>query len=263
MQTVLRSVSPALLDWIRAYRFRRRCRRLFLPLQNQVAQAIYPDGQIEVIGGPFAGMRYFNEVVWGPIIPKWLGSYEEELHDVIQDALDRQYSVIVDVGAAEGYYAVGLARSLPNTTVVSYDIDPFARKLQNDLARLNGVNNLHIRTRCTHDDLNVLNEGGLLISDIEGYEYELLNPSRSPSLINCDILIEVHSYQDITANQVKDVLLKRFEKTHRIQSLKVTERESSTYDSWNGRLLDQKVLAAALNEHRDMSQEWLWLQANV
>lgn len=258
---MLRSVSPDLLDWVRAYRFRRHCERKFLPLQNQVAEAIYPDGQIEVLGGPFAGMRYFNDVVWGPITPKWLGSYEEELHHVIQDVLDRDYRVIVDVGAAEGYYAVGLARSFPEASIFSYDIDPFARKLQKNLAGLNKVSNLHIRARCTHENLGILKESGLLISDIEGFEYELINPLDAPSLANCDILIEVHPFQDLTVEQVRDALLDRFEQTHLVKVLKVTTREPAAYDSWSGHVLDQRVLAAALDEHRDPRQEWLWLES--
>lgn len=237
--------------------------RTFLPLQNQVAQAVYPDGHIEVLGGPFAGMRYFNEVVWGPITPKWFGSYEQELHDVIRDVLDRQYNVIVDVGAAEGYYAVGLARLFPGASVFSYDIDPFARKLQDNLARLNNVENLRIGTRCTYDDLSVLSKGGLLISDIEGFEYDLLDPSCAPSLLQCDILIEVHPFRGLSSDQVRDALLKRFAPTHRAQLLKVRARDPSTYDSWSGHVLDQKVLLAALDEHRELSQEWLWIQTNM
>jgi hypothetical protein len=51
-----------------------------------------------------------NETVWGPIEPKWLGTYELELHSIIKGILRAEYNTIIDIGSAEGYYSVGLGK---------------------------------------------------------------------------------------------------------------------------------------------------------
>lgn len=64
----------------------------------------------EKIGlGPFAGMKYINKAHGSSLTPKIIGTYERELHPFIYEIADKQYDCIVDVGSAEGYYAVGLA----------------------------------------------------------------------------------------------------------------------------------------------------------
>jgi protein-L-isoaspartate O-methyltransferase len=54
---------------------------------------------------------------------KLLGAYEHSLHDVLLKPVSRQPDPIINVGCAEGYYAVGLARLLPDATVYAFDID--------------------------------------------------------------------------------------------------------------------------------------------
>jgi hypothetical protein len=48
-------------------------------------------------------MSYLDETVWGPITPKWAGSYEMELEDVIEEIVGRGYDRIVNLGCAARY----------------------------------------------------------------------------------------------------------------------------------------------------------------
>src|SRR5579859_5362525 len=59
-----------------------------------------------VRSGPFAGMRYVDASIGSAYLPKLLGIYERELHPVIEEACASRPGLIVDLGAAEGYYAV-------------------------------------------------------------------------------------------------------------------------------------------------------------
>ncbi|MDZ7906377.1 MAG: hypothetical protein U5N55_11810 [Cypionkella sp.] len=69
-----------------------------------------------------------------------LGAYEASLHPVIKDICTCDYAQIIDVGCAEGYYAVGLARRLPAARVFAARQQPYcARKNARKLAALNGV----------------------------------------------------------------------------------------------------------------------------
>lgn len=254
---------PELADWIVAYRFRMRCREQFLEFQTKFSQAMFGQEIIHVLSGPFTGMTYFNEVVWGAITPKWLGSYEEELHEVMaQEILCTNYNIILDIGAAEGYYAVGLARAYPNAVVYSFDIDPFARKLQCQLAELNNVRNLRIGKRCTHYEMSrLITDRCLIIVDIEGFEYELLDPEKAKCMTYCDLLVEVHGFNGLSAGQVQLELCQRFAKTHRQLTISSRERITSDYERICGARVDLGTLSRALEEYRGAQQNWLWLKA--
>lgn len=83
-----------------------------------------------VASGPFAGMKFTVGNSEGCFLPKLLGCYELELHQHIMALRkQRQYDVIVDVGAAEGYYAVGLARLFPEARVLAHDTDEKSKPL--------------------------------------------------------------------------------------------------------------------------------------
>ena len=73
------------------------------------------------------------------LLPKLVGSYEAELVAVIGAVVAAHPPVVVDLGAAEGYYAVGLARALPNAEVHAFELDEQARRACQRLADLNGV----------------------------------------------------------------------------------------------------------------------------
>ncbi len=90
--------------------------------------------------GPFKGMKYPQKVSIGSeLYPKLLGSYESELTDTINFILKQDYSTILDIGCAEGYYAVGIGRIIQNARVIAYDTDEIALKLCNQMAQLNNV----------------------------------------------------------------------------------------------------------------------------
>ena len=70
-----------------------------------------------VLSGPFTLGCSRRRAVMGPHGPLLAGSYEAELHDVLEDVIVERPSRIIDVGCAEGYYAVGLAMRCPDAAV--------------------------------------------------------------------------------------------------------------------------------------------------
>ncbi len=87
-------------------------------------------------------------------MPKLLGSYESELHATLEELLAHEYTAVVDVGCAEGYYAVGLGLRLRNAAIYAFDTNPRARSACAEMAKLNGVDSrIHIGGMC---DKNVL-----------------------------------------------------------------------------------------------------------
>jgi len=70
-------------------------------------------------------MQLIDRVVFGALTAKLLGTYEKELQDAIRALEKKRFGRIINVGAAEGYYAVGLARNFPNVPVVAESTLPF------------------------------------------------------------------------------------------------------------------------------------------
>jgi hypothetical protein len=98
--------------------------------------------RLEVLNGPFKGMKYPDfKSVGSSFYPKLLGSYEKELHEVIIQFFSKNYSELIDVGCAEGYYAVGFALKNADMQVHAYDTDNQARLLCEKMAKLNGIKN--------------------------------------------------------------------------------------------------------------------------
>lgn len=240
------------------------CHTTFRKLQNVFEDAVYQSGNITVLTGPFCGLKYFNKTVWGSITPKWIGSYEEELHDVIRRIIASNYSTIVDVGAAEGYYAVGLSKMCNSSVVYSFDVDPFARWRQSQLASINEVKNLTIGGYCSLERLSaILGPHSVLICDIEGFEYSLLNSEKCHQLMRTDLLVEVHSFESRSSTEVMNILSERFSCSHTISFIPATERQPTHYLEIEPRLqtLDELTLTQSLAERGSGSIGWLWMVA--
>lgn len=180
----------------------------------RVAWRITRRTRMKVAAGPFTGLRYVSRHSWTWPVPNLVGSYESELHGEIERLIAERPHRVVNIGAAEGYYAVGLARRLTDATVYAFDVDPAAREICADMARLNGVQDrVVIRGECNASDLQELGGPGvLIISDCEGCELDLFRPDVAPALAQSTALVEMHDFVDPTISQT---LLSRFAKTHR------------------------------------------------
>lgn len=209
-----------------------------------------------VYGGPFAGMRYISSAVGSCLIPKIIGCYEEELHPWVSDLLLQNYNAIVNIGCAEGYYAIGFALKSVSQgeAIYAYDINPVARHSCLRLARLNKVaDRIKIRGACLPEILEMdIRYPTLIISDCEGYESTILDPTLVPGLSFCDMLIETH-------DNTQDILYKRFSRTHTIDEVTSTPRNPDNYPLLNGSPVEMRSLC--INEGRSILLTfWLLLR---
>jgi SAM-dependent methyltransferase len=201
-------------------------------------------------------------------MPKWLGSFECELHPIIKQIQNTKYSAVINVGCAEGYYAVGLAKLFPEVQVFGFDIDPLSRRQTRKLAKLNGVfQNLTISGRCDHNIISslVANHNGpiLMICDIEGAEIDLLNPLNCGSLHKIDILVEIHDMPG--DNRIAKAMAGVFSQNHTIEVVKYSNREN-----WVNQNVSDAVFGGAskewllrmTDEYRISGQTWLWMKCN-
>lgn len=168
-----------------------------------------------VQAGPFAGMDFIERSAEGCHIPKLLGCYEEELHPFLSELPVAGYETVLNIGCAEGYYAVGIRRLLPSTPVLAFDIDPNARAACKSLAEKNQVS-LEIGGEFSIEDFARYPGKVLVWCDIEGAEADLLDPVKAPALAGMDLVVELHP---ISSGHTAQVIPQRFAATHDIQVL--------------------------------------------
>jgi hypothetical protein len=210
-----------------------------------------------VAAGPFAGMDYAVAASEGGRAPRLLGLYEASLHPVIETVVARAYPQVVDIGCAEGYYAVGLARRMPDTVVHARDSDPRAQALCAELARANGVaDRLRIGPAMTHAELALCAAARtFVLCDIEGAEGALLDPVACPALAEADLLVEVH--EGMRPGLIQTISA-RFAPTHRVTRIDRSLRADLLPD-WAEELSDLDRLLL-LWEWRASPTPWLWME---
>jgi hypothetical protein len=213
-----------------------------------------------VASGPFAGMKYIRRASSSTLAPKILGTYEKELHNVLEQAIRRRYDRILVVGCAEGYYAVGLALRLPGARIFAYDIDMEALQNLEELASLNLVQSRIVRCRvCDHQEFSRhASHRCFLICDIEGAEEDLLRPDLAPALVHFDILVEIHDGTE--SRRIHDALERRFERTHRLTFLRFVSRTLSDCAAVKS-VVRSKNRLIAVDEMRTYGIEWGFFEA--
>jgi hypothetical protein len=214
--------------------------------------------------GPLAGMRYVETAHGSSLLPKVAGTYELEIQPETVDRIRAARRRIVDLGAAEGYYAVGSLVLNPAIRSVAYESTAAARAVCLEMAQRNQVaDRLQIKGHCSVADLRqelAANDVDLLIVDIEGGELEVLDPVQIPALADVPIIVELH---DVFIPGLKEQLRQRFEPTHSIREF--TARERTVQDlkapwlRWSA-ALSAPFADRLLNERRPPGMSWYLLE---
>jgi hypothetical protein len=165
--------------------------------------------------------------------------------------------VFVDVGAADGYYAVGFAVVSPRTVVHAFEVDPVARRVLRKLARLNRASDrvvLHGPAnprRLAAIDLR----DAFVLCDIEGAELDVLTGDALPALAGATVLVEVHPIDPASpaAGDTGPPLRERFEPTHTVRAIEPEGRDAGAYPE----LAALGAGADALDEARFGRTSWL------
>jgi predicted O-methyltransferase YrrM len=211
-------------------------------------------------------MRYGLSSVGSAYIPKLLGIYERELAPIIEGACSRSPQLIVDIGAAEGYYAVGMALRSPTSRIVAFEMEAAGRACLKKMAEANNVQTrIDLRGKCEAPDLEALlkdDASPLVICDVEGYEDRLLDPVLSPSLRRAGILVELH---DFIIPGVSDLLQARFESTHTIQLIRQQPRSRDEFPwrTFVTALLPGSYHDWAVSEWRPVPMSWFYMTPRI
>jgi len=209
--------------------------------------------------GPFAGVQLGPRSGEGCHLAKLMGIYEQPLWSIIKTAITRQYSTIINIGAAEGYYAIGMALRMPKGRVFAFEGNSVARVVLEELVRLNGVEQ---RVECrgmfgTQHLSECDGQPVLVICDIEGAEFELFSEQSIKFLRNADLIVEPH---DVGRRGLTAEFARRPSHTH--DAILVSDNGMRTFEApdWFQQLyhLDQLL---ATRGWRSPLTPWLVLKA--
>ena len=225
---------------------------------RDVCQRVIASCGTTVLSGPFKGLKLTE----GGLLAlcntaELMGTYELELHPWLTQLHSGRFERIIDIGAAEGYYAVGMALRT-GVRVDAYDTAPKARRLCCAMAKLNGVSGL-VRTHsfCSQSALlRLRGQRCFILSDCEGFEVSLFSEDVIRALDHCNLIIELH---DGTAapGTTRATLEPRFASTHKIEVVKFQERNLLGFPELACLQHLGEDAHRVISEERQGNQEWL------
>ncbi|WP_296223703.1 hypothetical protein [Ralstonia sp. UBA689] len=176
---------------------------------------------------------------------KLLGLYEQEVCDLIA-RIKGNRSTLVDLGAADGFYGVGLIATNHFQQSYCYEVVPESRENLKQIAEQAGVGDrVHIFGEATSNFTAELTAAGVQFSDavvlcdIEGYEFQVLTRNCLADMKDAHIIIEVHDFcvVDGSGPQQLRELIERAGEFFHIHEYKAGARDLSSIpliaDHWN------------------------------
>lgn len=145
--------------------------------------------------GPLKGFRINEEKNWGiDHVAKILGFYEAEiLVDLIRVLKDKHF---VDIGAADGYYAVGMVYAGIAKTALAFEMSDKGRSAIANAAAAHGLTDkVSILGEADGDFLKHVKtqlDQTVFLMDIEGFEYTLLDEENLRKLSKSVVFVELH-----------------------------------------------------------------------
>lgn len=183
--------------------------------------------------GPFLGLKFSKESWWGISTSQLIGIYEKEVLDSLCE-LSGKYKNFINIGAADGYYAIGVLKNNLFRKSFCYEISANGRKMIEKNSELNGVSDrISIKAEAELDFYDDFSETDLkdsvLFIDIEGAEFDLLTKDVLSAFKNSVIYIEIHDWFFEDGNQKFNDLQVRCEELFSVTTLTTTSRDVSVF----------------------------------
>ncbi len=204
--------------------------------------------------GPFQGFKLSNDAYWGAADhgTMILGIYEQEILNEITK--ENNKSVFVDLGAADGYYGIGVLINQHFKKSYCFEISEKGRATIRRNAELNGkLNEILILGTATSNFYDFIapedRNDCLILIDIEGAEFEILSDETFKNLPKAIFIIEIHEWYEDIESKLKR-LIHNSSKTHQVTEILMTSRDLSAFSElkdWHDN--DRWLLCSERREH--------------
>lgn len=186
--------------------------------------------------GPFRGLKLSKATWWGTTdrAGMLLGLYEQEVLSALANVPARYRRSFIELGAADGYYAVGVLVNDLFERSYCFEICERGRKAIAANAELNGVSSrVQIHGIAEADFHTALPESAIensvLLIDIEGAEFDILTAQTFERFANSVIIVELHDHFFTDATQRLERLRNICASGFRIDELTTTTRDLSVF----------------------------------
>lgn len=209
--------------------------------------------------GPLKGFRILEDSSWGnDKAAKILGFYELEiLLELADDVRNRHF---VDLGAADGYYAVGFLKNGIARSVIAFEATDAGKDIIYKTAKDAGVaDSIKIHGIADENFLDLIDfplEETVFLMDIEGGEFNLLDRRNLYRLRKSIVYIEIHDF-DAESKKQYQALLESADEFFDIKEIKKIARDPYCYDELAE--LDDSDHWLACSEGRAPDAKWLKL----
>jgi hypothetical protein len=212
--------------------------------------------------GPLAGFTLIEDSSWGnDKCAKLLGFYEQELLAEMVPSLGAD-KVFVDIGAADGFYAVGFVNAGHASRCIAFEATEAGRAVIEETARrLDLLDRVDVRGFCTEASLREALAGldmkdVVLLCDIEGAEFEILSDAVLSSLSGASLFVEIHDFIE-SGPALYLALKERAKRWFKVKEIKKAGRNPYHYAELDH--LDDSEHWLVCSEGRAPDQKWLSL----
>lgn len=212
--------------------------------------------------GPFKGLRFVSDSHWGSRDrgAMILGLYEQEVLRQLVEVSGR-YTTFVDLGAADGYYGIGVLVNRMFEKSYCFEVVDQGREIIAKNAAINNVSERVVIYGEARTDFykaipqNEIDNSVVLI-DVEGYEFELLDEVVLEQFKKSVMIIELHDWVDGADSKLQK-LMQSAEKTHHVSTFSVGGRDLSGYNELKS--LNDSSRWLLCSEGRQCLMSWLRL----
>lgn len=215
---------------------------------ERVSLEMYDTCNGEVKYGLFTGLKLQRSAWWGKLDlgSQCLGLYEKEVLNFLSDCPKYKYKTFVDIGAGDGYYANGILKAGITNEVICFESNSKGRDAIVASWVLNGkVGDLQVYGEANECLLEKVFgkelSGALILVDIEGNEFDLLNDNVLSKFRHSDMLIEVHNWVS-AFEQSYPSFLRRCIKYFDVEILPRVERPTITIPELRSYTDDNRLL---------------------
>lgn len=236
-------------------------KRRIVSLRISISEKLFEQFEGTVRYGHFSGMKLPQRTYWGrsEISCQLLGIYEKEIQKSIFDnSVRRKY--FIDIGAADGYFAIGVLVANIFESSIAYEIDPRGRQIIEQNAALNEVSDrIQVRDEAKSTWYEEYSKeflaDCLILMDVEGFEFSLMNKISFMNLSSSIIIIEIHDFLVQNGENMLQKLLHDSESTHSHKFIESGSRDLNAFSELANYSDDYRWLIAS--EGRSQVMNWL------
>lgn len=231
--------------------------------QERISLEVFDKCKGTVKYGAFQGMKLSKETWWGKLDlgSQCLGLYEKEILDFITTIPTYHYENFIDIGAADGYYGIGMVLAKKCKKSICFETSENGRETIKNNSIINGVEeNIQVEAEATALSISIINDevfnNSLVMVDIEGAEFSLFNEDIFEKLRNSTIIVEIHNWVK-NFEQKYTSFLQNASKHHSIQIIERVERPTILLEELRDFTDDNRLLL--ISERRPCVMRFLKL----